>query len=481
MPGVSPIEAPDFQAIFGVLPGLYLLLSPDLRILTASRAYLDATGVGEEIVGRDIFEIFPDSAANQQRGAAALRRSFARVLAARATDAMAIQRYDLVRSDGAAEVRYWSPINTPVFDGEGGLRWILHRVSDVTPAVVGGAAPDPRVAELESELYRSGQRLAAANEALADSAARLRLALSAGGMAVWQYRIREARLAATPDLNRLLGLPEEHPTAVDEVRAGFVDAVDPVRTAASEALRAGEAVFENDFRYRRHADGEVRWLRLRAEILRDRDGRPDQVLGVAEDVTEHVVVQERQRTLLNELNHRVKNNLAIVQAVALRTFRGRGCDDAVAQFVDRLVALGGVHDVLTRSHWDRAPVRDVIESGLAGVGCPPERRVLRGPEVGLGASAVLDLSLAVHELATNATKYGALSTDAGVVEVSWSAAAAEQVEIVWRERGGPPVRPPQRRGFGSELLSRLFRRAGASVELRYPPRGVVCRMRLPLG
>lgn len=104
MPGRTPLEAPDFRAIFGVLPGLYLLLASDLRVVAASRACLEATAAPEDIVGRNIFDVFPDSPLNEHRGVAALRRSFERVLTSGATDFMALQRYDLRRADASFEV-----------------------------------------------------------------------------------------------------------------------------------------------------------------------------------------------------------------------------------------------------------------------------------------------------------------------------------------------------------------------------------------
>lgn len=478
MPASITTEPADFRAIFRELPGLYLLLSPDLTIVAASDAYLRATRKDEQIIGQPLFAAFPDSGANQQAGARALRQSFARVLANGKADGMAPLRYDLVGADGGVEVRFWSPINAPVFGEDGELRWLVHRVSDVTSAVQ-EAAPQARIFELESELLDTAQRLAQSNAALRQSEARLRLALDIGGMAVWQFLIADGLPTITPELNRLIGFSSDHATTLEEVRAGFVDEDQTIRHAAIRAWESGARVFEHQFRYRRHGDGRFVWLHLRAEIICDAGGQPREVLGVLEDVTERVTVEDRQRTLINELNHRVKNNLALAQSIAVRTFRGEGCETALSRFIDRLIGLAATHDLLTRTDWQGADILEVIEGSLRGLGVSAGRRTLHGPQTRLSPDMAVSLSLALHELGTNAIKYGALSNDAGHIELSWSLQPG-RLSIVWQETGGPTVAEPRRRGFGSQLLSRIFTSLGGSTTLEYHPRGLICRMQCEL-
>jgi two-component sensor histidine kinase/PAS domain-containing protein len=475
MPPVSAFDAPDFRAVFSELTGLYLLLTPDLRIVAASKAYLRATGQTEGIVGRHVFEAFPDSADNEHGGRQALAASFERVLTHRTPDSMPLQRYDLVHADGSSEVRYWSPVNTPVFDAAGRVSSLLHRVSDVTAAVKEGAR-SPRVAELEGELFHTAGRLSAAYAELRQGEARLRLALEVGGMAMWDFRVEDEALTITPELNVLLGLEPEHATTLPEVRSGFVDETDYVWGVATRAWAAGERTFEHRFRYRRHRDQGVAWLHLRAEILCTPVGAPSHVLGVLQDVSDQVAVQERQQTLINELNHRVKNNLALVQSLARRTFRGAGCDAALDRFIDRLIGLASTHEILTRSAWSKASLADLVAAGLRGLAIEPERVAIEGPDLGLHPDLAVAVSLAIHELATNAIKYGALSQDGGRVSLSWTVSPGGRLALVWRERGGPVVRAPARTGFGSELLARIFRSAGGAVQTLYEAEGVVCRI-----
>lgn len=474
MPHDASFDAPDFRAVFSELTGLYLLLTPDLRIVAASKAYLRATDQTDGIIGRPLFEVFPDSTDNEHQGADALARSFERVRVYRTPDAMPLQRYDLIRPEGSIEERYWSPVNIPVLDDAGRLKWLLHRVFDVTPAVAGGERTS-RVAELEGELFHTATRLSAAYEALRTGEARLRLALEVGGMALWEYRIAQDALTITPELNRLIGFEPDHATTLEEVRSGFVDK-ETVALVARRAWDSGARVFEHEFRYRRHSDKRLIWLHLRAEILTSSDGSPSAVLGVMEDVTERVSVQERQRTLINELNHRVKNNLALVQSLAVRTFRGAGCDEALNKFVDRLIGLAATHELLTRSDWSTAELGDVIVASFRGLSISERRFTTSGPAVGLPPDLAVAVSLAVHELATNAIKYGALSDDAGHIQLKWSIDGSGRLNLTWRESGGPPVKVPVRGGFGSELLGRIFRTAGGTVETTFDPSGLTCRI-----
>jgi PAS domain S-box-containing protein len=193
---------------------------------------------------------------------------------------------------------------------------------------------------------------------------------------------------------------------------------------------------------------------------------------------------ERHRTLLmNELNHRVKNTLATVQSIAAQTLRSSGIEaDARAAFDARLIALSNAHNLLTGEHWVGATVGEVVETALRPHEAPgAERFAVSGPEVRLSPKTALALAMALHELATNAAKYGALSNEAGRIEVGWEI-SGERFRMRWAERGGPHVCPPARRGFGSRLVERgLAAELGGTVRLAYEPAGVTCTIdaRLP--
>ena len=205
------------------------------------------------------------------------------------------------------------------------------------------------------------------------------------------------------------------------------------------------------------------------------------------DVSDRARAQAHQQLLIHELNHRVKNTLATVQAIATQSFRaGEDPHEARALFTSRLLALSEAHNILNRENWDGAELREVVLGALGPFQAFGSARIsVEGPSVRLSAKAALAIALAVHELATNAAKYGALSNADGRVRVHWGrhdgSAEPAQLRMDWREMGGPAVTPPSRRGFGSRLLERgLAAELDGKVKLTFPNSGVVCTLEAPL-
>ena len=203
------------------------------------------------------------------------------------------------------------------------------------------------------------------------------------------------------------------------------------------------------------------------------------------DVAEERARTEAARDNVDELRHRLKNTLAVVQAIANATL---GLDvpmeDARAAFSSRLEALAYAHDILFQSNWARVDLRTIIDSILAPYAGRGRNRIrAKGPQVSLGAKPALALGLALHELGTNAAKYGALSNDEGYIDIAWTLAPQRQGRefcLRWRERNGPPVLPPRRTGFGTRLIQRnLAAEFDGEVELEYPPNGVECTICAP--
>jgi PAS domain S-box-containing protein len=192
-------------------------------------------------------------------------------------------------------------------------------------------------------------------------------------------------------------------------------------------------------------------------------------------------VEDQQRLLINELNHRVKNTLATVQSIVAQTSRsGRDADAVRVALEARLLALSGAHDLLTRHNWEGADLVDAVQRATAPFAPASGSRIeLRGPSVALAPPQALAISMALHELATNAAKYGALSAADGRVSVDWTA-DDEAFELVWEERDGPPVTTPASLGFGTRLLQRgLARDLGGGVDLEFRPAGLRCVIRAP--
>lgn len=263
-------------------------------------------------------------------------------------------------------------------------------------------------------------------------------------------------------------LPEDRPT---------------IAAAIDEAVR-NRSVFQYEHRVRR-ADGTLGWIFSRAVPILDDRGEIVEWFGAATDVTERRRNEEHLRLIVHELNHRVKNNLAMTQAIAAQTFRNvTDLKEAQARFSARMVALGQANDLLTGERWVGASMLGAIRQAIHPH-CPEEHRCdVLGTDVKLSPKTALALTLAMHELATNALKYGAWSDSTGKVTVSsktYRRADGEgRILIEWRESGGPVVRPPERRGFGSTLIERgLAREMAGEVKMDFLPDGMVCTIDAP--
>ena len=196
--------------------------------------------------------------------------------------------------------------------------------------------------------------------------------------------------------------------------------------------------------------------------------------------------EEQKNLLINELNHRVKNTLSIVQGLAQQSFKGDvSTDEARKAFDARLGALAAAHNLLTRKNWETALLSEIIADSVgATAGALASRITFDGPEVVLQPQTAVSLAMAVHELSTNAIKYGSLSNEQGIVCVEWtvdSEGAGPRLHLQWREKNGPPVKEPTRRGFGSRMIERgLAAELGGSVVLEFLPHGLCCRISAPL-
>lgn len=223
------------------------------------------------------------------------------------------------------------------------------------------------------------------------------------------------------------------------------------------------------------------------------DGRPTHILSISRDITaewnalaELKQANERQTLLTMELQHRIKNTLAMIGAIANQTMRGDDVAAARSAFTARLITLGSAHDILTRSSWSAAPIHDIVEGALAPHRTRQNRIKIGGPVVELQPKQALALSLALHELATNAVKYGALSNATGTVEVAWrldDGLGVPTFNFLWREHNGPPVTPPPetKRGFGTRLIERvLSSEFGVKADIDYRPDGVCFALAVPV-
>jgi PAS domain S-box-containing protein len=357
-----------------------------------------------------------------------------------------------------------------------------------------GAVSDDHVGA-DSGFARTGQvlnlqqrvaELEAANTALRAEAERTRLILEgATDYAIITIDLEGRVTGWNEGARRILGYEEA------EILGQSCDVWFPPEDRAAnvptqEMCRALEHGRAENERWHLRRDGSRFWASGLMMPLFGDEAQPRGFLNILRDQTKARAEEERRALLLAELNHRVKNTLATVQSIAAQTVRNTGTPSSFrTAFEARLMALARSHDMLTRTGWDGALLSDIVEQTLRPHDGVSDRVMMTGPPVRLAPNAVVTLNLAFHELATNAAKYGALSAPEGHVEVTWTLRRPRKkepiVEIVWRERGGPPVLPPERRGFGSRLLERgLAQEFGGKVRLDFAPEGVECHICLPL-
>ena len=251
------------------------------------------------------------------------------------------------------------------------------------------------------------------------------------------------------------------------------------------SLSTGEP-YEIEYRLR-HRSGEYRWVLGRALPVRDREGRILRWYGTCTDIHELKVAEEQRKLMLAEMNHRVKNSLAMVQAVVSQTLRqAETIEDAREAVLTRVRKLAEAHDRLIKSTWREARLGDVVEAALAPHQSGEGRIALKGPDLQIGSKQALALTMALHELATNAAKYGALSNEDGEVLVEWSESGTGDgkgngLRFTWTEKGGPPVTKPERQGFGSRMIENaLPNYFFGTGELFYRSGGLVFQMNAPI-
>jgi PAS domain S-box-containing protein len=278
-------------------------------------------------------------------------------------------------------------------------------------------------------------------------------------------------------------------TADEAIDQSILMLIPPDRVAEeSEILgriQRGERV-EHYETVRVRKDGTFVDLSLTVSPIRDATGKVIGASKIARDITDRRRADEHRKLLVNELNHRVKNTLATVQSIAMQTLRTTERSiDARVLFEARLAALSRAHDVLTNESWSGASLGEIVRRTLAPFQSPEHRLKIEGPAARLSPKQALAIAMAIHELATNAAKYGALSNRDGDVAVAWQVDASKFpacIQLTWTEKNGPPVAELKRKGFGSRMIQlHLAAELGGDATLDFATSGVVCKIATPLG
>lgn len=455
----------------GDAPNPYMVLDRDFRLLWANKAYLRTTRRGwDEIAGKVLFDAFPPPDAETGDR---LRRSIQRAFETGTADELAVIEYPVRDSAGRMGRQVWSATHMPFRNGAGEIAYVLQH------AVAVSELETPRGQAEAIERARAAERRY--RDVAAEIAELRNLLEQAPGFMAVASGAEHRFVFTNAAYRRLVGdRPLAGKTvleAVPEVAGqGLIALLDRVFASGEPYVgrRRRIALAQDGARGLREA-----WLDFVFQPIKDPRGAVWGILVQGHDVTEQVEAEERQRLLINELNHRVKNTLAVVQGLAQQSFGAGGGDGRFAVFGARLAALAGAHDLLTASTWESADIRGLVAGSLkAAAGIDAARCTLAGPPVTLPPQRAVALAMIVHELATNAIKYGALSNARGTVEVGWAlteAEGAKELVFEWREAGGPPASPPEREAFGARLIRRGLGGAGR-VELVYDRSGLCCRI-----
>ncbi|MCO6392221.1 PAS domain-containing protein [Aliihoeflea aestuarii] len=473
----------DFRQLFDRLPSPYMILDRNCRYVAANGAYEAAVmRSAEELVGRNLFDIFP----NDGPSGVALRESFERVFATGEADTIAYIPYDIPRPQslgGGMEKRYWTAVHTPLTNRDGEVAYLAQNTVDVTEMV--------RLREAASLPYRSfsGETQLVERAREAETAHRSLLAESAEFRRMFEQAPGFIAVLSGPDhvftfandaYVRLIGgrevIGKAVGSALPEVAGqGFIEMLDHVYSSGETRSGEGTRIVLQT----QHGEMQERFLDFSYDAVRDLDGLVTGVFVQGMDRTEAVRTLKHQRLLLDELNHRVKNTLATVQSMAKQTLRAAPNMQAANDDLEgRIIALSKAHNLLSQTAWDSTTMSDLVDHEFAHL--DRARLAASGPDVLLNPKASIAIAMVLHELSTNAAKYGALSGDEGRLDVVWQVGADGDLVIDWHETGRALSAPPSKAGFGSRMINAVVRgELDGSVNASYETDGLVCKLVVP--
>jgi len=320
--------------------------------------------------------------------------------------------------------------------------------------------------------------------ALAERNLQLALAGQVGRVGSYTYDVSAEKLQISEGYAALHGLPEgTTETTLSEWRAR-VHPEDVARVARVHKQAVADKQREYSVEYRIvRSDGEVRWIERRCVILYNGDAHPHRLVGVSIDITDRKQAEKQRDTLNAELDHRVKNVLATVGAIIFQTQNANATiEDFVGSVDRRIKSLATTHELLSHARWHGVSLQEIIQREIAPY--TAGKSEISGPNITLRPEAAQAMAMVLHELATNAAKYGALSNHTGRVSVRWfwlpNGIPQQQLAIEWQETNGPPVSAPSASGYGTSIIRELLPyELGGTVDLSFAPGGVQCRLEIP--
>jgi PAS domain S-box-containing protein len=463
-----------FRTLAEVLPQVVWSTLPDGTLDYVNPRLRDYTGLSGEIAAQALPRIVHPR--DQARAERAWRR------ARRLGQAFSAE-LRLLRPDGGWR---WCVVSgLPARLADGSIRRWIGTATDVSELVEAREA----LARQMAAQIASREAAVQAAAALGASESRFRRFAEASPDVLWMRDPETGALEfVSPAFEQIWGIPVERLMRMPSLWTDSLYPADRDRVRVLWAAAGRDGKFEAEYRVLR-PDGGMRWIRDTGFPILDAQGGLARRGGLARDITDAKAAEARQALLLGELNHRVKNTLSTVHSLALQTARTAGnSPDALPRFLQdfqsRILTLSRAHDLLTARTWRGATLEETARAALApwrsDSGEETERMTLSGPAVWLAPRQALGLALALHELATNANKHGALAGPEGRILVVWQAEGDDMVALVWQEQGGPPARPPTRRGFGSRMLERGLPAElgpGSSVTMDYADSGFSATIR----
>jgi PAS domain S-box-containing protein len=334
-------------------------------------------------------------------------------------------------------------------------------------------------AELEDRVRARTAELETSTARLVESERRRSMAIAAGKMGSWDWDWINGDWMWDAGQYRIFGVdPKTFVVTSENVQTLLhPEDVDSLRKVIAHFER-GNRSYEAEFRIIR-PDGEERWCVGTAAATLDKGGRIVRLSGVTIDITERKRAEERQSLLAREVDHRAKNALALAQSI-VRLTRASEVKDYVQAVEGRISALARVHTILSLSNWQGAEIGRLVEEEIAPYSTGEQIELHGGDELQLQPATAQTLALALHELVTNSAKYGALSALAGRLKIKWEV-SADALQLVWEERGGPPVEKPASRGFGTRsVIASIETQLGGKAEFDWLNEGLICRLSVPL-
>lgn len=380
------------------------------------------------------------------------------------------------RKDGT---HFWNRLLvSPVFGNDGVLLYFFASQYDVT-------LERERLVDLQHDRDALEAEVARRIAELQESEQRLQFALDAGRLGSWSINLDTGLLTASDECKKICGRAPTDPLTLDELRGAIHPEDRQMQVEAIERAVRDRSLLDIEYRLQTPA-GDERWVQIRGQASYRADGTPLAIVGTTQDVTERRRVDEHRALLANELSHRVKNTLASLQAIVSQTMRrATSVVDASTTLEARIQAMSAANDLLVSGRFESTSLRALLNRTLAPFGVEDSQRFrITGEDLPLPPRLVVAFALALHELATNAAKYGALSNAEGVIHLNWKVADGwhpHDLHLTWIETGGPAVEPPTRTSFGTQLIQRvLAHETGGTAKISYLPDGVVFEAVAPL-